>query len=77
MYYRKTTQFDFDLDTGKAALAGKIPNEVTIFFPFAQYGSTIPNMTRSLECLLLIVGCILGEKVGTVVGDFDLIEQMS
>jgi hypothetical protein len=32
--------FDFDLDTNKAALANQAPNEVTIFWPYAYYGSS-------------------------------------
>jgi len=37
-------QFDFDLDTNKAALSNATPNEVSIFFPYTHYGSSISNV---------------------------------
>jgi len=37
-------QFDFDLDTNKAALTNATPNEVSIFFPYVHYGASIPNV---------------------------------
>jgi hypothetical protein len=37
-------QFDFDLDTNKSALGNSTPNEVSIFFPYTQYGASIQNV---------------------------------
>lgn len=36
--------FSFDLDTGKAALATLVPNELSIFFPYQYYGSNVNNV---------------------------------
>jgi hypothetical protein len=39
--------FEFDLDTNKGAISNNIANEISIFFPFEHYGSTMENVICS------------------------------
>jgi hypothetical protein len=46
-------QFDIDLQTNQSALGTATPNEVSIFFPYAHFGSTISSMWCYLGSTLL------------------------